>query len=148
MWPHAKALLTECWHTRIDGRLPEQLILSRDAAKALWVQLCRKRPEGQFIDVIVVVDDGGTDRRALSVALAITKALSLPWKTTVWFPRMGEGWTADDTTMADATMVNSYVYEMVKQGKSMVIGGTIPMRPAPPPKQRSWALLGSAGGLR
>jgi hypothetical protein len=88
------------------------------------------------------------NRRALSVALAIAKALAVPWKTTIWFPRMGENWVADDETVADATMVNEHIYQMVKQGKSMIIGGTIPLRPAPAPKQRSWTLMGNSGWLR
>jgi predicted phage terminase large subunit-like protein len=136
------------WHTPIDGRLPEQLILSRDAAKALWVQLLMKRPEGTYIDVIVVVDSDDGDRRGLSVALAITKALSLPVAKTVWAKRYGENWHADDKTAADVRLVNSHVYDMVKQGRAMVIGGTIPLRPAPNSKKRSWALLGDGRWLK
>jgi hypothetical protein len=115
-----------------------ELTMTKEQAKKLWVRLLAKRPEGQYVDCLVITDSGGTDRRALSVALAIAKSLSLPVRNTIWAKRFGEDWQADDKTVLDNTKVNAHVFEMVKAGRSLVIGGAIPLRPAPRPKSYSF----------
>jgi hypothetical protein len=116
-----------------------ELTLTKEQAKHLWVRLLAKRPEGDYVDCIVVADCGETDRRALSVALGISKALALPVGKTVWVPRFGEDWRADEKTAADDQLVNAHIFEMVKAARSLVIGGAIPLRPAPRPKSYSFA---------
>jgi predicted phage terminase large subunit-like protein len=138
----------DSWKTPLPeyGKLPEEVLLSRETAKSLWVALKRKRSPEKPIELVVVVDDGDSDRRALSVALAICKSLSFPLESTVWMPRMGESWKASTATAADEKLVNGHIYNMVRSAASLVLGD-VSLKVAVN-KKRTWALLGSSAWLK
>jgi hypothetical protein len=129
------------------GKVPEELLLAKEAARSLWVALKRKRSPEVPVELLVVTDDGGSDRRGLSVAMAVSKVLGFPFDSTVWMPRRGPDWKASKDTADDTQLVNSHIYSMVRSAAGLVLGD-VPLKPSPKPASRNWALLGSSGWLK
>jgi predicted phage terminase large subunit-like protein len=113
------------WGSPVQGygaKLPEDVLASREMLKKLWV--CLKKKRGDVgIEVIVLTDSGGDDRRALSTALGICDAEHLKRSTTIYKLGDSSDWKADDKVLPDKTMFNNHVYQMVKSCASMVLGG-------------------------
>jgi predicted phage terminase large subunit-like protein len=91
-------------------KLPADLIMNRAHGKSLWSTLTRNRSEHP--EVLVIHDDGGNDKRALSVALAVR---SLWWGT---ITRIGhEDWEPGPKEAPP----NRHVFEMTKSCRSLVV---------------------------
>jgi predicted phage terminase large subunit-like protein len=99
------------------GKTASELLMSTETGKRLWGCLLRKRDRP--IEVIVIVDGGGSDRRAFSVALGICDVLRIP---RVKICRICDlEWQAT----ADYKAPNEYVYAMTKSSREMIIGGSL-----------------------
>ena len=103
-WPADRLL--EPWNRPVA-----EVLVSADQAKRLWSFLLRKRPSPYDVIVIGGGEDG--DRRPLSVACAVCDALNLQ--------RIAIHVIGTETQYTDAAP-NRYVYDMVKRGRSMVVG--------------------------
>jgi hypothetical protein len=71
-------------------------------------------------EVVVLADEGGEDRRGLSVALALADVLRLPRRETI-YRRGDENWHAD----APDQVVNQHMVDTVKACRSLVVGHVI-----------------------
>jgi hypothetical protein len=98
------------------GKPASELLMSRETGKRLWRCLLRKRDRP--IELIVVADGGGSDQRALSVALAIGDVLRIPR------PKICRLCDLDWKATADYKAPNEYVYAMTKSSREMIIGGS------------------------
>jgi hypothetical protein len=65
--------------------------------------------------VYVIADQGGADRRALSLALAVADVLGLPRDQAVY------NVTEPEVQHDQATPPNGHVYEIARAGRPMVI---------------------------
>jgi hypothetical protein len=111
----------------------------------VWTVLKRKRSPVVPVELIAVADNGHGDRRALSLAFAVCDAMRRRRSATVF--RVGvEDWIAKDTAQ-DLETVNQHVYSTIKAANALVLGD-VPLKPAPRPQRRSWALLGSSSWLK
>jgi hypothetical protein len=133
---------TSAWTEPVPGYsyLPSDLLLNQMEGKKLWACLKRKREPSVYVEVIVVADDGGSDRRALSLAYAIADAQRFRRSRTIlrmaapdWKP------SEDDAELKDTALINPHAYTVAKQSSAMVIGGGIPLKPQPRPKMLSFA---------
>jgi predicted phage terminase large subunit-like protein len=97
------------------GKPASDLLLNRETGKQLWRCLLGKRDIP--VEIIVIVDQGGADRRALSVALGICDRLGLPRE--IVFRLSDPGWKATTATKAP----NEYIYAMTKNTREMIVGG-------------------------
>jgi hypothetical protein len=91
------------------GRKAEELLMDKVAGKRMWAFLTRPRDPGP--QAIIFADDGGTDRRALSLASAYCDLSGLP-RESVW--RVG---CEDDDTEGE---VNQHVLDTAKASRSLV----------------------------
>jgi predicted phage terminase large subunit-like protein len=106
------------------GKTASELLMSRETGKRLWGCLLRKRDRP--IAVIVVADGGGSDRRALSVALAICDLLRLPR------PKICRACDLDWKATPDYKAPNEYVYAMTKSTRETIVDGTFLLAVARP----------------
>ena len=97
------------------GKPASDLLMNRETGKQLWRCLLRKRDTP--VEVIVIVDRGGSDRRALSVALGICDVLRLS-RENIYRPS-DPTWKA----MPDSKAPNDYVYCMTKNTRETIVGG-------------------------
>ena len=104
----------EQWNEPVKeyGQKPAEIIMRREEGKYLWSFLLKRRPEHPRI--YVVVDQGGQDRRAVSMAYGMCDAMLLPRKSTVWQP-------ANPDNSCEGDPPNLHVYEMVKASREMVV---------------------------
>ena len=104
----------EQWNEPVKGfgQKPAEIIMRREEGKYLWSFLLKRRPEHPRI--YVVVDQGGQDRRAVSLAYGMCDAMLLPRKSTVWQP-------ANPDNSCEGEPPNLHVYEMVKASREMVV---------------------------
>jgi hypothetical protein len=97
-------------------KTPDQLIMHKqEHGKKVWSLLSRYTDPAA--EVWVFQDDGGQDRRALSVALAVCDTVSLERASSV-FKVGDDGWRADEK-MAPP---NPHAYAVTKSAKGLVIG--------------------------
>lgn len=95
------------------GKKPEEVQYNRDLAKQLWAFALKKYDKPW--QVLVLVDQGGEDGRALSVAQAIADVLRLP-RSAIYLP--GD----NGEVMPDEAPPNEYIYQMTKMGRNLVAG--------------------------
>jgi predicted phage terminase large subunit-like protein len=88
---------------------PEEILLTKEEAKKVWVFLTRKRASNP--SAVVFCETGGTSR-ALSVALAVCDALRMPREASF---AMSDG--VDNIVEAQAP--NRHVYETVRSARSL-----------------------------
>lgn len=107
------AELQEQWEQPLQpwGLPPSDLQLSRDQARRLWsfVLSAYDRPW----QVLVLVDRGGEDTRALSLAMALADSLRLPYSA-IYRPG-----TADE--ILEEEPPNTYIYDLVKLSRHTVV---------------------------
>jgi len=97
------------------GKPCGELLLTPQEAKKAWSLVLRKRDVPA--KVIVVCDNGGQDRRALSVAMALCDLLRLPREASIH--RLGdENWKASKGTLAPS----EHVFQTVKAARNLVLG--------------------------
>jgi hypothetical protein len=100
-----------------DDELPEHgapmstVVFKAEQARELWRFINKQRADPKH-EVLVVQDEGGADRRALSVAYALCDGLRLMRGKTVWRPSL-EDWKAGEKDKAP----NVHVYMVVKAGR-------------------------------
>jgi hypothetical protein len=97
------------------GKPASDLLMNRETGKQLWRCLLGKRDTA--VKVIVLVDQGGSDRRALSVALGICDVLRLSRENI--YRLADPTWKALPTWKAP----NAYVYDMTKNTRETIVGG-------------------------
>ena len=105
----------ENWETPIrDGMTCSEVMFQREQGKRLWSFLLKKRQNNP--SVIVVQDDGGEDRRGLSLTYAIADVVGRPRKMI----RL----EAEPDKVFEGTEkpTNKHVYDVVKLSRSMVAG--------------------------
>lgn len=95
------------------GKPAADLLMLAEQGKRLWAFLLKKRDPAATLWVFV--DDG--DRRALSVALAVSDALGLARDVTIYRPT-DEEWVATK----DDQPPNAHVYAVARGGRNMVVG--------------------------
>lgn len=93
------------------GRLPSELVMSRDDGKRLWAYLLRKRAS-PVVGVCFVAPDE-TDRRALSVAYAYCDVLGLP-RACIW--------DGEEGSKHDGKAPNVTIYDQMRATRGMVVG--------------------------
>lgn len=93
------------------NRPASALVADTKHGKGLWAFLTKKRPSASP-DLIAIVDSGGEDRRALSVALAICDVLRLP-RAAVYQPRLPD-------FIHENKAPNTHVYSVMKSSRSLV----------------------------
>jgi predicted phage terminase large subunit-like protein len=98
------------------GKPASDLLMNREAGKQLWRCLLGRRDTP--VEVIVLVDRGGPDRRALSVALGICDVLGLS-RENIYRPS-DPAWKATPATKAP----NEYVYGMTRNTRETIVGGS------------------------
>lgn len=94
------------------GQKPGEIIMGREDGRFLWKFILKRRDPGPLM--YWIVDDGGEDRRALSVAYGICDALFLPRKKTIY-----QAGNLD--TNSEGPAPNLHVYEMTKATREMVM---------------------------
>lgn len=104
----------ESWDKPLSayGKKAEQLTMNREHGKKLWAFLQRKRPRNW--DTLVIQDDGGQDRRALSLALAVCEQWGRKPENTVF--RLD----APDNKV-QGVPPNAHVFHITKQGRMLVV---------------------------
>jgi len=107
----APAELQERWAEPLApwGRLPEELVMSREHGKQLWRLLSKKRDPGP--EAVVFCDRG--DRRALSAAVAVAETLRLD-KGAVYA-------VGDEEGAPPGPASNLHVADMVRLSRGLVI---------------------------
>lgn len=103
----------EHWQQPIEpwGLPPGDVQMTRDDGKKIWSALLKKRDE-QW-QVLILVDKGGEDGRALSAALAICDSLRLP-RNSVY--RVGS-----EEEVIEETAPNQHVFDVLKLSRCLVI---------------------------
>ncbi len=106
----------ESWESPVEpwNEPAEKLVFNQDQGKKVWSNLLKKRPEAW--EVLVIVDDGGSDRRALSMAYAVCDILRLP--RSVIYQVNGD----EDFDHKENTPPNPHVHAMVKSTRGLVVG--------------------------
>ena len=96
------------------GKIAADLLLEKMQAKSIWVPLLRKyeRP----YSVLLVADDGGTDRRALSVAFTIADVLHHDRAATISKPS-DENWCPGRKD----PIPNKYIADTLRLGRYMIL---------------------------
>lgn len=94
------------------GQKPGEVIMSREDGRYLWQFILKRRDPSPLM--YFIVDDGGEDRRGLSVGYAICDALFLPRKKTIYQP-------GNPDTNNEGPAPNAHVYEMTKACREMVM---------------------------
>ncbi len=104
------------WETIVQphGRPAHELLMSRDQGKKLWAYLRRERGAG-LPEVILIADDGGRDRRALSVALAIADMMRCGRQVVLSMEQPDETYGDGDEP------ANRYVYDITKTARHLVL---------------------------
>jgi hypothetical protein len=97
------------------GKPASDLLMNRETGKQLWRCLLGKRDTP--VEVIVIMDQGGSDRRGVSVALGICDVLGLSRE--IVFRLDDQDWKATSATKAP----NEYVYGMTKYTRETIVGG-------------------------
>lgn len=105
----------ESWTTLVQpyNKLPEELLFSRDHGKSLWRFLTKQRTPAP--EIYVLVDDGPDNRTAGSIARGIADVLRIP-RNTIYFADY-----PDEVKRGEESPPNSYLYDMVKSTRGMVI---------------------------
>ena len=103
----------EHWGEEIEpwGMKPEDLQMSRDQAKKLWSFLMKTYPKPW--QVVVLVDNGGEDARALSMAMGIADQLRIP-RSAIYLPGDGEAVSEKEIPP------NPYIYDLTKLSRGLV----------------------------
>ncbi len=96
------------------NRPPEELVLSKERdGKALWFFLLKQRPMPW--EVVVIVDNGGEDRRAISVALGISDAMQMKRNESIYVASNPDvPWSSKDEAP------NKHVFDVVKLSRMTV----------------------------
>jgi hypothetical protein len=92
---------------------PEHIQYTRDHAKKLWAFILRQYTTPW--QVLVFVDRGGDDGRALSMAMAVADMLRIS-RNTIFLPAEGETEITDDDTPP-----NPYIFDVTKLARNMVV---------------------------
>jgi phage terminase large subunit-like protein len=102
------------WHEEVEpwGLTPENLQMNRDHAKKLWSFLLK--PYHKPWQVVVLVDKGGEDGRALSMAMGIADQLRIP-RSAIYLPGDGEAVSEDEIPP------NPYVFDLTKLSRHLVV---------------------------
>jgi hypothetical protein len=90
--------------------LPEEILLTSSQAKALWKFILKKREQPP--PFLVIEGPGGTDRRALSTAIAVRDAMKLPRESVYVHP--------DPESLAPEKPDNDFVYDTVRRARSAI----------------------------
>lgn len=96
---------------------PEKLVLDRENGKKLWAFLLKKRETQP--DLFVFQDNGGEDRRAHSVALAVADTMGLP-RSVIHMPADTERFSTADNSKSEKPG-NVHLYDMVRATRGMVM---------------------------
>lgn len=102
-------LPVEPWHKPV-----EDLQLSRDQAKKFWAHTLKKYDLPW--QVLVLVDQGGEDRRALSAAMAVADMLRLP-RSAIFLPTLDN----KDELIEDGPP-NQWIFDSLKSSRHLVVG--------------------------
>lgn len=94
------------WNKKVS-----ELQLSRDQAKKLWSHILKKYDKPW--QVLVLVDKGGEDGRAISSAFAIADILRLP-RSAVYFP-------GRDMDTIEEEPKNNWIYDQIRQTRYLVV---------------------------
>lgn len=105
------------------GQVPQDLIMTREVGKRMWSMITKKRI-GKVPEVLVVSDEGGKDRRAMSMAYGIADMMRLPrssiceiGKDDVLDREDYDGGKRHETD----NIPNRYVYDLTKISKNLVV---------------------------
>jgi predicted phage terminase large subunit-like protein len=93
------------------GQTADQLIMNREVGKKLWGFLLRRR--GANPTAIILQDDGGRDRRALSIAHALARRLQ-------GAPTIHQRRDNEWVPVKDDVPPNKYIFDMTKATREMV----------------------------
>lgn len=93
-------------------KTPEELIMSREQGRKLWSFLLKKRSVNPIM--YIIQDNGGSDRRATSIALGICDILNYKREKTVFL-------LGDPEFKLDADPQNKHVYQICKSTRHTVI---------------------------
>ena len=106
----------EQWNSPVEpyGKLPADLVMTRDHGKKMWAWLLKKREPAP--EVYFLVDDG--TRVAESVAKGIADVLRIP-RSTIYFAVAGGD--ADTVVSGESPAPNGYVYDMVRAARGAVL---------------------------
>lgn len=95
------------------GRPVAEIQLSREQAKRFWS--CALKKHDSPWQVLILADQGGEDRRALSVAMAVADMLRIP-RSAIFLPGCD-----NKEEMIEDDPPNQWVYEITKQAKYQVV---------------------------
>lgn len=100
------------WDAPIEphGKPARELMMAKDHGKKFWHCLTCQRGEPYY--VLVIVDSGGTDRRAASLAQAAAKFLRRP--SSIWRPGDPED------AKHDGPAPNQHIFETARESRHMV----------------------------
>lgn len=101
------------WHEMTEANVPVcDSVFNKHQGKAVWTMLLRKRTNNP--QVIVVQDDGGKDRRGISLALAVADVLGRS--------RNAIRWEADLNWNLIGKAPNEFIYGLMTSARNSVAG--------------------------
>ncbi len=105
----------DTWHDPIApyDKKADELIMAREHGKRLWAFLLKQRGGNPL--VYVIQDEGGNDRRAMSVAHAVCNILHLPIGQAIYQP------SCPDISQEGKQAPNQHIFDMTKACRGMVM---------------------------
>src|SRR5262249_12673462 len=108
------------WDQPIEpyGKTADQLAMDKqEHAKKIWSLLTRFELGTVMPEVVVITDQGGTDRRAESIALGISDTVALKREDSI--SRLGD---ESFKSKKEDQAPNQHVYQTIKSARHLVIG--------------------------
>lgn len=109
----APSEVQDAWDVPLEscGRKPEEVIMRPEDGKRMWAAISKKRSGPA--PILMFVDDGGDDRRALSLAMGVSDVIGQP-RSAIHRPSR-----PDEAVSGDPP--NAHVHAVVKASRSSVM---------------------------